>query len=152
MKRLIFATVLILHAALFSAPSRADDNGITESINWPEFLSQHDMIWDRVPSRWELAPYTGNGNVGFLFYQGKDDAQNVISIYTGRHDYYDHRLPHEGNENLWIYRGRLPLGRFKLQSKGNIKSADLRLSLWNAELTGTIRNRPRFVHRARIFT
>jgi len=139
LKRLIFATVFILHAVLFSAQSRADDNGIIESINWPEFLSQHDMIWDRVPKRWELAPYTGNGNVGFLFYQGEGDAQNVFSIHTGRHDYYDHRLPHEGNENLWIYRGRLPLGHFELQSKGDIESADLRLSLWDAELTGTIR-------------
>ncbi|TWT80422.1 hypothetical protein CA13_18380 [Planctomycetes bacterium CA13] len=107
-------------------------------VDYESFLSKIDMTWDRVPHRWEVAPYTGNGNVGFLLYQSVRDAKNVISIHVGRHDYYDHRLPHEGNEHLWIYRGRLPLGRFQLESKGNIESADLRLSLWDAEVTGTV--------------
>ena len=107
-------------------------------VDYKAFLGQHDMIWDRTPNRWEVAPYTGNGNVGFLFYQAEDEAKNVISIYAGRHDYYDHRLPHEGNENLWIYRCRLPLGHFNLESKGDILDVDLRLDLWNAELVGTI--------------
>ncbi|WP_131453961.1 glycosyl hydrolase family 95 catalytic domain-containing protein [Neotamlana sedimentorum] len=39
---------------------------------------------------------------------------------------------------LWINRGRLPLGRFDLQSKGQIQSVDLRLDLWNAQLTGWV--------------
>ncbi|MDQ8195646.1 discoidin domain-containing protein [Coraliomargarita sp. SDUM461004] len=108
------------------------------SVDYEAFLGQHDMIWDRLPTRWEVAPYTGNGNVGFLFYQAKREAKNVISIYTGRHDYYDHREAHEGNELLWIYRSRLPLGHFKLRSQGNITAVDLRLDLWNAELTGSI--------------
>lgn len=111
---------------------------IQSEVDYPSFLSRIDMKWDRVPHRWEVAPYTGNGNVGFLFYQSAQDARNVISIHAGRHDYYDHRLPHEGNELLWIYRSRLPLGHFQLESNGNVQSADLRLSLWNAELTGTI--------------
>ncbi|MFC5050447.1 hypothetical protein ACFPK9_07465 [Rubritalea spongiae] len=106
------------------------------AIDWNAFLSRHDMVWDMVPKRWELAPYSGNGNVGFLFYQGT--KKNVMSIHTGRHDYYDHRLPVDGKENLWIYRCRLPLGHFELESKGDITGVDLRLSLWNAELTGTV--------------
>ena len=108
-------------------------------IDWADFLSRHDMVWDRTPNRWEVSPYTGNGNVGFLFYQAKGEAKNVISIYTGRHDYSDHRLPYEGNELLWIYRSRLPLGHFNLESKGEITGVDMRLGLWNAELTGTIK-------------
>ena len=110
----------------------------TSNIDWGEFLARHDMTWDRIPSRWELAPYSGNGNVGFLFYQAETEAANVISIYAGRHDYYDHRLPHDGKEMLWIYRSRLPLGHFNLTSKGDIQSVDLRLRLWDAEMTGTI--------------
>ena len=109
------------------------------AIDYESFLAQHDLVWDRLPNRWELAPYTGNGNVGFLFYRAKGEAKNVVSIYTGRHDYYDHRLPHEGHEMLWIYRSRLPLGHFNVESKGDITSADLRLDLWNAEMIGTIR-------------
>ena len=108
-------------------------------IDYEAFLAQHDMVWDRVPPRWELAPFSGNGNVGFLFYQDKSEARNVISVYVGRHDYYDHRLPYEGQQMLWIYRSRLPLGHFNLESKGDIIGADLRLDLWDAELTGTIK-------------
>ncbi|MGB7325113.1 MAG: hypothetical protein WBD31_09590, partial [Rubripirellula sp.] len=66
-----------------------------------------------------------------------------------RHDYSDHRLPHEGEQMLWIYRSRLPLGHFKLQSEGDIESVDLRLGLWNAELTGTIQTSVGFVQVAR---
>lgn len=108
-------------------------------VDYESFLNRQDLLWDRIPDRWEVAPYSGNGNVGFLFYQAKDDAKNVISIHAGRHDYYDHRLPHEGHENIWIYRSRLPLGRFQLESEGDIESVDMRLGLWNAELTGTIK-------------
>ncbi|MDF7823577.1 discoidin domain-containing protein [Pontiellaceae bacterium B12227] len=111
----------------------------TPAIDYESFLGQHDMLWDRIPNRWEVAPYTGNGNVGFLFYQAAGEAKNVISIYAGRHDYYDHRAPHDGHENLWIYRSRLPLGHFKLESKGDIVEADLRMDLWNAEMVGTIK-------------
>ncbi len=126
--------ILALVAACRPAPSQA-----SPGIDYEAFLGQHDMVWDRVPHRWEVAPYSGNGNIGFLLYQAAGEAKNVVSLYVGRHDYYDHRLPHEGNELLWIYRGRLPLGHFKLKSRGEILGVDLRLSLWNAELTGEIR-------------
>jgi hypothetical protein len=113
--------------------------GAAPAVDYKAFLGQHDMVWDRIPTRWEVAPYTGNGNVGFLFYQAEREAKNVISIYAGRHDYYDHREPNNGDELLWIYRSRLPLGHFNLESEGDIVSADLRLDLWNAELAGTIK-------------
>ncbi|SMP69354.1 hypothetical protein SAMN06265222_11211 [Neorhodopirellula lusitana] len=117
---------------------KPEPSSLAADIQWPEFLARHDMIWDRVPNRWEVAPYSGNGNVGFLFYQAENDAKNVISLFIGRHDYYDHRLPHDGNEMLWIYRSRLPLGHFELKCRGDIESVDLRLGLWNAELTGQV--------------
>ncbi len=140
-RRVAAGLVLIACAAFLTAlPARADDTTEPVSkIDFKAFLGQHDMVWDRIPNRWEVAPYTGNGNVGFLFYQGEDEAKNVISLHVGRHDYYDHRLPFEGNENLWIYRGRLPLGHFKVESKGDIEKVDLRLDLWNAEMAGTVK-------------
>jgi len=107
-------------------------------VDYASFLASHDMTWDHIPHRWEVAPYTGNGMVGFLFYRSTDDARNQISIHVGRHDYYDHRLPFDGHECLWIYRCRLPLGRFNLESNGDVTGVDLRLDLWNAELTGTV--------------
>ncbi len=92
------------------------------NIDYAAFLDQHDMIWDRTPHRWEVAPYLGNGNIGFLFYKHMSDPANAISIHLGRHDYYDHRLPVDGDDHLWIYRGRLPLGRFQITAKGEIVS------------------------------
>jgi hypothetical protein len=90
---------------IITASSTAADRS---AIDFESFLNRHDMLWDRIPNRWEVAPYTGNSNVGFLFNRARGEARNVISIYAGRHDYYDHRLPHEGHEMLWIYRRRLP--------------------------------------------
>jgi len=139
-------SLIIALVALTSCSHNKDeiDNGllinpkVAVNIDYASFLSQQDMVWDRIPNKWTVAPYTGNGNVGFLFYQAENEAKNVISIHTGRHDYYDHRLPYKGEEMLWIYRGRLPLGHFNLTSKGNIEKVDLRLSLYDAELTGEI--------------
>lgn len=108
-------------------------------VSYEDFLSQQDMLWDRTPENWQVSPYTGNGNIGFLLYQIEGDAKNTIALHVGRHDYYDHRLPHEGQQMLWIYRCRLPLGHFKLESKGDIVGVDLRLDLWNAELIGEIK-------------
>ena len=131
--------IILFSILSLSALVTARDLTVKSTVDYQAFLEQHDMLWDRVPDRWEIAPYTGNGQVGFLFYQAKGEKKNVISIYAGRHDYYDHRLPHKGRENLWIYRSRLPLGHFKLTSKGNIQSTNLRLNLWDAELTGEIK-------------
>ena len=133
MKQLLTVFLFVL-----AFPSTGTSSAQQTSVDYKAFLGQHDLTWDRIPNRWEVAPFSGNGNIGFLLYQDKRDAKNVISIYTGRHDYYDHREPFEGNELLWIYRSRLPLGHFELTSKGDITGVDLRLDLWNAEVVGTI--------------
>ncbi|CAA6677726.1 MULTISPECIES: glycosyl hydrolase family 95 catalytic domain-containing protein [unclassified Lentimonas] len=132
-KRLLYLVQFILLLLACPSLSQAKSN-----IDYGQFLGQHDMLWDRTPNCWQVAPYTGNGNIGFLFYQKEGDAKNQIGLHVGRHDYYDHRLPHEGKQMLWIKRCRLPLGHFKLESKGAIVGMDLRMDLWNAELTGTV--------------
>ena len=129
---------LVLQLTFFSGCTPAGEKA-TADINYGSFLQNHDMVWDSIPNNWLVAPYTGNGNIGFLFYQQAGEGKNTLSIATGRSDYYDQRLPHEGNEVTWIYRGRLPLGHFTLESRGDITSTDLRLDLWNAELTGTVK-------------
>ncbi len=111
---------------------------IVIDVDYEEFLGQQDLIWDRIPDKWQVAPFSGNGNIGFLLYQPEEAAKNALSLFVGRHDYYDHRLPYEGEEMLWIYRSRLPLGRFDLTSNGDIERVDLRLRLYDAELTGEV--------------
>ena len=140
-KLLALAALFLLAAALtgkLEAQSPPQAKSPVAQIDYASFLGQHDMIWDQTPHRWEVSPYSGNGNIGFLFYKHKTDPANAISLHLGRHDYYDHRLPVDGDDHLWIYRGRLPLGRFQITCKGKITATDLRLNLHKAELTGTI--------------
>ncbi|MDN3663909.1 glycoside hydrolase family 95-like protein [Algibacter miyuki] len=125
---------IIVSSTLFS-----QNNQVDFKIDYMSFLSKHDMLWDIIPDKWQTAPYSGNGNVGFLLYQSPEEKENVISLHIGRHDYYDHREAEtKADEMLWIKRSRLPLGHFKLKSNGKITGVDIRLDLWNAELTGTI--------------
>ena len=132
MRSLSSIIVLIFISYLANAQS------IDANIDYESFLSNHDMTWNIVPDKWQLSPYSGNGNVGFLFYQTEGEAKNTMSLHVGRHDYYDHREAPKTQQMRWIYRGRLPLGHFNLTSKGNITGIDMRLSLWNAELSGVV--------------
>ncbi len=131
----------LLHALLSACAliSSLATAAVKAEVDYEKFLSQHDMKWDVIPHEWAVSPYLGNGNVGFTLFTHKEDTgKNQVSLNVGRHDYYDHRLPHEGSENTWVYTCRLPLGRFQLESVGDLVSSDLTLSLYNAELSGTI--------------
>lgn len=132
---LLMATSIVLLASFLIKPALAEGKG----IDYKSFLNQHDMTWDRTPNCWQVAPFSGNGNVGFLFFQKSKYAKNQIGLHVGRHDYYDHREPHNGKQMPWIYTCRLPLGHFILESEGDILSTDLRLDLWNSELRGTVK-------------
>ncbi|MEN9360900.1 MAG: hypothetical protein RL095_2435 [Verrucomicrobiota bacterium] len=107
-------------------------------VDWPAFIGRQDMVWDKLPKEWQQAPYLGNGMLGLMVFQGRECAANELAIHVGRGDYYDNRPPVKGNPNTWIYRGRLPIGFFRLKSSGNIVSVDWRLDLWNAELRGRV--------------
>lgn len=131
-----FILYILTYVLICSPFTYAKD--ISTVVDYAQFLGQHDMKWDRMPDKWTLAPYSGNGNIGFTVYQHKQDQKNQISINCGRHDYYDHRLPHGTNENIWVYTCRLPLGRFQIESLGEVTGMDLQLSLHNAELKGTV--------------
>ncbi len=87
MKLLIFFFVTVF---LFSCRNTTPQL-VTLGVDYESFLAQHDMLWDEIPHRWEVSPYSGIGNVGFLFYRTESEGKNVMSIYTGRHDYFDHR-------------------------------------------------------------
>lgn len=135
----ITTTSLFYVVAIFFYSHFVEAQQVDFKVDYKSFLSKHDMIWDLVPDKWQTAPFSGNGNVGFLFYQTKSEGENTMSIYLGRHDYADHReAKTKEEEMLWIKRSRLPLGRFDLTSKGKITGIDMRLGLWNAELIGTV--------------
>ena len=101
-------------------------------VDWPAFLHQHDMIFEKLPGAWHEAPHFGNAMVGSMLYQ----SGNAIKLQIFRADVHDHR------DSTWGWtaysRPRLQIGHFLLHPVGQPTGCHWRKDLWNAELTGTI--------------
>ena len=66
---------------------------VHSAIDWPDFMSRQDMVWDRVPTRWEDGPYLGNGMLGLIMFQNPKSPKNEFELHVSRGDYYDNRPP-----------------------------------------------------------
>lgn len=105
---------------------------MTTDRSWEGFLRDQDLRWTRLPTRWYEGPFLGDGLLGSMIYQEPGAHQIRFTVQHGR--VQDHR-PEFGSG--WGT-CRLPVGHLTLEPVGTITSVDWRLSLWNAELTGTI--------------
>ncbi|MCP4313825.1 MAG: alpha-L-fucosidase [Bacteroidetes bacterium] len=127
---------LLIQGSLFSGIvfSQSEEK-INIEINWSEFLQRHDLQWEKLPERWEEAPYLGNGNIGTMIYL--DSASNSIRLQLFRVDVQDHR----DNSFGWTAysRPRFMIGSFYLKPEGKIEGGNWRLDLWNATLRGNIK-------------
>lgn len=95
------------------------------------------MHWNAVPQLWDEAPFIGNGVMGSMIFQ---EDENSLIIQIGRGDVQEHRSE-SGKQafgDVLPDSSRLPVGYFTLDTVGDITSCDLRLNLWDAEITGTI--------------
>lgn len=115
----------------------------TETINWPEFMSRHDLVLEQIPRQWNEGAFVGNGQIGLMMYATLKD--NRIDFHIGRRDVTDHRkAPNKktslGTSGATVFRDfpRLDIGRMALRPVGKILSGSFRLELWNAEIRGTI--------------
>lgn len=104
---------------------------LNTTIDWKNYLSKQDLVFDSLSAKWEEGAFLGNGLLGVMVYR---EDTNAIRFDLGRTDVVGHR---EGI-NPSIGRSRMPIGRFVLRTAGTIKNVQLRLDLWNAELHGTI--------------
>jgi alpha-L-fucosidase 2 len=102
------------------------------NINWPDFLSQHDLVFTELPKSWQEAPHFGNAMVGSMIYF----TNNQLKLEIFRSDISDHR--DESNGWTAYSRPHYKIGFFTLEIDAQIMGCQLRKSLWNAELTGTI--------------
>ena len=129
---LTLATLLILVAG---ALPRCEAQPQCElRVDWADFLSRHDLVWEKLPERWEEAPYFGNGNLGSMLYL--DRKRNAIRLQVFRVDVQDHR----DNTHGWTAysRPRLMIGSFYLTFDAKIIGGHWRLHLHDAKLTGTV--------------
>lgn len=107
--------IALLSAAALGAPSRA------VAIDWPAFLGRHDMVWSRLPTRWGEAAFIGNGRLGATIDQENGAFGWTINRMDAVHD-----------------ASRYPIGRVLLKTAGAISGGTVRLTLWNAEASGTL--------------
>src|SRR4029079_17584317 len=93
------------------------------AVDWPAFLGRNDLVWTKAPDRWETGAFMGNGLLGANVY-ATEDGKNL--------------LWRMGRTDVVALDSRIPIGDLVLKTAGALKSASLRLDLWNAELSGTI--------------
>jgi hypothetical protein len=109
---------------LLALPMLANASEVVDHVDWPAFMGRQDLIWNRPPDRWESGAFMGNGLLGATLFATEDGA--ALKWHIGRTDVVD--------------RGsRIPIGDLTLKTVGELTGADLRLDLWNAETTGTIK-------------
>jgi hypothetical protein len=102
-----------------------------DKIDWPKFLSRHDLKWSRLSTDWYSGAFIGNGQLGAMIYQ---ENENALRWDIGRSDVTDQR----NYSDVEWGKSRLPIGRMLLKVQGRIVKATMQLDLWNAEARGTI--------------
>ncbi|GHA16584.1 MULTISPECIES: glycosyl hydrolase family 95 catalytic domain-containing protein [Streptomyces] len=107
-------------------------SALADDSAWETFLRGQDLLWSRLPALWHEGPFLGDGLLGSMIYREPDAHQIRFTVQHGR--VQDHR-PEFGSG--WGT-CRLPVGHLTLEPVGTITAVDWRLSLWNAELTGTV--------------
>ncbi|MFI1032558.1 glycosyl hydrolase family 95 catalytic domain-containing protein [Streptomyces sp. NPDC020951] len=107
-------------------------DSMTSDQSWNRFLRDQDLLWSTLPTRWYEGPFLGDGLLGSMIYQEPGVHQIRFTVQHGR--VQDHR-PEFGSG--WGT-CRLPVGHLTLEPVGAVTAVDWRLSLWNAELTGTV--------------
>jgi alpha-L-fucosidase 2 len=125
MKAFYRPALIVLSAALYVAAGIQTIHGreAQPGVDWKDFLSRHDLVWNSLPRDWNEAAFIGNGLLGATIYAGNGGA---LQWDVGRSDVTD--------------RGeRIAIGRFALAPKSGAWEGEARLDLWNAEARGVLR-------------
>ncbi|MEU6549078.1 glycoside hydrolase family 95-like protein [Streptomyces sp. NPDC046915] len=116
-----------------SAADRAAD-AAKPSDPWRTVLDDADLVWQRMPTTWYEGPFLGNGFLGSGIYAEPDATSSAVRFNVQHSEVQDHRPEFGSLFGL----ARLPIGYFTLEPVGTITGLDWRLSLHDAELTGTL--------------
>ncbi|MDP4275073.1 MAG: hypothetical protein Q8907_12410 [Bacteroidota bacterium] len=136
MKKFPFYSLLLLLFLFSENPVFAGNKSLVQlQVNWPEYLSKHDLVWNRIPENYYEGAYVGNGLLGTILYRD-NLKENTIRFEIGRCDVYDHRSIASGFDPF--SRVRLPIGQLLLTPAGDIQKSSFRTDLWNAEIRGEI--------------
>ncbi|TWT76788.1 hypothetical protein CA13_72870 [Planctomycetes bacterium CA13] len=110
-----------------------------DAVDWPAFLAEQDMCWKKLPSQWYEGPFLGNGEQGTLLYKLDD---RTLRWDVGCSAAHDHRPIEEDDlaekGAAVLNRGRHFIGHLRLELPADVTGFESRLSLWDAEATGTL--------------
>lgn len=110
-----------------------------ESVDWRSFLAHQDMRWERLPSKWFEGPFLGNGEQGTLMYQLNSQALRWDVGCSAVHDHRSVDTINLAEKNpTMLNRGRLFIGHLRLELPADLTGGKSRLSLWDAEASGTL--------------
>jgi alpha-L-fucosidase 2 len=113
-----WATVLSLTLA---CPAVRAQSRPASRVDWPTFLARQDLVWDRLPTGWGESAFIGNGRLGAAI----DVRDGTLGWTINRTD-----VVHD--------QSRYPIGRVVLKTAGTVQRGSARLTLWNAEASGTV--------------
>ncbi|GLZ29424.1 hypothetical protein Lesp02_16140 [Lentzea sp. NBRC 105346] len=129
-RRTLFAGTAAGAIALSTTSTAQAAIGIDDRVNWGAYLGGLDPVWQNMPTTFYQGPFLGNGGLGAAVYR----IGTKLAFKIG-----DSRVrDHQGTGGTNFGNARLPIGYFTLNTTGNVTDVDLRLSLHNAELTGTV--------------
>ncbi|WP_460339692.1 glycosyl hydrolase family 95 catalytic domain-containing protein [Actinoallomurus acanthiterrae] len=106
--------------------------GMRTEREWAAFLAGSDLSWKRMPGTFYEGPFLGNGAFGAAAY--RHPTRQRLTFELGDSRVRDHQ---DGVGALFGH-SRLRIGYLTLETTGDVTGVDLRLSLWDAELSGTI--------------
>jgi alpha-L-fucosidase 2 len=127
----------LLTSGLTTTRANAADRmpaGTSSDDPWRIVLDDADMVWRKMPATWYEGPFLGNGLLGSGIYAEPGAASKAVRFNVQHSEVQDHRPEFGSLFGL----ARLPIGYFTLEPVGAITGVDWRLSLNNAELTGTL--------------
>ncbi len=131
------ATLVVLSAAAPVDPSSNRHKPLDIDVDWPSFLARHDLQYARLPESWDRGAFLGNGRMGAMIY--KENGALVFELgETSVTDFQKPNLGATGPSSPMLVRPRLPIGKFSIQTRGDIVGGTMRLSLWNAEASAEI--------------
>ena len=104
---------------------RSSGSMVASHVDWAEFLKRHDLVWAKLPDRFDHGAFAGNGMLGTTIYQ---ENGATVRFAMGRSDITEHRRDN----------GRIVIGGLQLKTSGKIVGGGLRTDLWNAEVRGTV--------------
>ncbi|TWU38203.1 glycosyl hydrolase family 95 catalytic domain-containing protein [Novipirellula artificiosorum] len=112
---------------------------LPDAVDWPDFMAAQEMRWEKLPGTWFEGPFLGNGEQGTLMYQLDD---RTLRWDVGCSAAHDHRPMDEDDlaeKNVVVLnRGRHFIGHLRLELPVDLTGGTSRLSLWDAEATGTL--------------